>query len=73
MFRVGKLTHKVYGEDVDISSIEECCVCCWEDEIEKTVEYVKSNDDCSECRGCPEYWREGAVKETAINDDASLL
>lgn len=58
MFRVGKLTHKVYAEDVKASAIGECCICCREDEIERTIAKVKADDSCGDCRGCPEYWKE---------------
>lgn len=60
--RIGKLTGKVYDDNVDVSSIGECCIMVQKEELEAQLTKWKLtkiiHDDCVDCRGCPEYYRE---------------
>lgn len=61
MLRIGKLTGKVYDENVDVSSIGECCVMVKKEDLDKELTRWKISNalgGCELCRGCPEYWRE---------------
>ena len=61
MLRIGKLTGTVYGENVDRSSIGECCLMVREEELDKELakwKETKACNDCNSCRGCPEYYKE---------------
>lgn len=59
MFRIGKLTGRVYGEEIEPSSIGECCITVNRkedlDEELKDGKLKKLSNDCEFCRGCPEY------------------
>lgn len=60
--RIGKLTGNRYDESVGIESIGECCHQCHSEEEAEffLTPELRAIDgaDCSNCRGCPEYWRE---------------
>ncbi len=62
MKRIGKLTMKVYDENTELSSIGECCYTVSDNEdLGKELarlKELKASDDCENCRGCPEYYRE---------------
>ena len=62
MPRIGKLTGRVYGDNVKASSIGECCIMVKKDELYEQYRKWKLtktiHDDCSDCRGCPEYYKE---------------
>lgn len=62
MIRIGKLTGKVYDENVDVSSIGECCSVVKNEELDAELSKWKISkiltNDCELCRGCPEYNKE---------------
>ena len=58
MKRIGKLTGRIYDESVDLSKIGECCLVVTDETLlnSEAARLALSRDECSSCRGCPEYY-----------------